>query len=146
MQLKFLAAALLSVASVTSANNIATISVNPSQSSKIQADASSYFSSLYAQPQWTSVISVLATGLPESEIESITADPANFFVLLATATALPPAYKSLPSDVQSYLSSVGAAEASIVNKDTGNDAAPSGIAMKAAGAFLAAGAVGIALL
>jgi len=39
--------------------------------------------------------------------------------------------------VQSYLSSVGAAEASIVNKETGNDADPLGVAMKAAGAFVA---------
>jgi len=88
----------------------------------------------------------MATGLPDNVISSITADPSDFFVLLATATSLPSAYKGLPSDVQSYLSSVGAAEASIINKDTGNDAAPSGLAMKAAGALMAAGAVGMALL
>lgn len=41
---------------------------------------------------------------------------------------------------------MGAAEASIVNKETGNDAAPLGMAVKAAGAFVVAGAVGIALL
>lgn len=88
----------------------------------------------------------MATGLPDNVISSITADPSGFFVLLATATALPSAYKGLPSDVQSYPSSMGAAEASIINKDTGNNAVASGIAMKAADALMAAGAVGFALL
>lgn len=88
----------------------------------------------------------MATGLPGSVIDSITADPSDFFVLLATQTALPTEYRVLPSDVQSYLSSVGAAEASIINKDTGNAAAPSNLVLKVVGAVMAAGAVGLALL
>ena len=66
--------------------------------------------------------------------------------MLATETAEPSYLSALPTDVQSYLSSVGAAEASIINKDTGNGAAPVSVAVKAAGALVVAGAVAIALL
>jgi len=147
MQTKsILAGAVLALATAVSANNVATITANPSQQSQIEADGSSFFSSLYAQPAFTSVLEVLATGLPEEIIYSITADPSDFFVMLATETALPDYLSAVPSDVQSYLKSVGAAEASIINKDTGNDAKGLDVKVKAVAAGLAAGVVGVLML
>lgn len=83
---------------------------------QIQSDIGAYVSSLAAQPAFTSVQSVLATGLPKSIFDDPSANPAGF---LATATALPSYFTALPSDVLSYLRSVGLAEISIVTKDLG---------------------------
>jgi hypothetical protein len=66
--------------------------------------------------------------------------------MLATETALPDYLSAVPSDVQSYLKSVGAAEASIINKDTGNDAKGLDVKVKAVAAGLAAGVVGVLML
>ena len=77
---------------------------------------------------------------------SVTADPGDFFAQFATITSMPPSLTALPTDVQSYLSSVGQAEASIINKDTGNDAGHSNVGVKAAGALVAAIVAVVALL
>ena len=87
----------------------------------------------------------MSTGVPEGVFSHFTADAGNFFVMLATETAEPSYLQALPTDVQSYLSSVGAAESSIIVKDT-SDAKASNVAMKAAGALVVAGAIGVALL
>ncbi|MCJ1382346.1 hypothetical protein MMC17_005459 [Xylographa soralifera] len=148
MQTKlFLAGALFSAITAVSAAsvNIATVTANPSQQTRIESDAASYFSSLFAQPQFTSVVSVMYTGVPIDVFDSFTADPSDFFQMLATETAEPAYIQALPTDVQSYLSSVGAAEASIIVKDT-SDAKITNVAMKAAGALMVAGVVCVALL
>ncbi|MCJ1401523.1 hypothetical protein MMC11_004737 [Xylographa trunciseda] len=148
MQTKlFLAGALCSaITAVSGASvNIATVTANPSQESHIESDAASYFSSLFAQPQFTSVVSVMYTGVPQDAFDSFTADPSDFFIMLATETAAPAYIQALPTDVQSYLSSVGAAEASIIVKDT-SDAKSTNVGMKVAGALMVAGALCVALL
>jgi hypothetical protein len=84
---------------------------------------------------------VLATALPSS----LLADPNALYSELATATALPPWFTGLPSDVQSYIASVGQVEASIINKDASSPA-PTGRAVQAGGLMAMAGAVVVALL
>ena len=85
------------------------------------------------------------TGVPSAVFDSFTADPSDFFIMLATETAEPDYLQALPTDVQSYLSSVGAAEASIIVKDT-SDARATNVGMKAAGALMVAGVICVAFM
>ena len=71
--------------------------------------------------------------------------PSAYLESFATATAFPSYIAALPSDVRSYLSSVGVAEASIISKDLPAAAAPTGRPAKLMGGMAAAGVVGMAL-
>lgn len=68
-------------------------------------------------PAYTSNALVVATAIPSSVIQQFDADPTNLFSQLATST--PDWFKNLPTSVQAYYSSIGAAEASIISKDAG---------------------------
>ena len=88
---------------------------------------------------------ILATAVPTSLQGLLSTNPGLFYTQLATQTAAPAWYTALPSDVQNYLSSVANAEVSIVQSDL-KAAAPTHGAMKVAGAALAVGAAGLAML
>ena len=91
-------------------------SASPAQVSQIMNDIGNYFTSLGNDPAFTSVEAVLATGLPSSIIDLLANDPAGFGAA-ATDPAVIAAFTRLPTDVQAYLSSVGAVEVSIVASD-----------------------------
>ncbi|MCJ1246448.1 hypothetical protein MMC30_003655 [Trapelia coarctata] len=117
----FLALSLLSTASAQAPVDLvgALITANPAQVSQLSDDLGSYFSSVVTQPAFSSVVSVLATGLPQSIIDGLGSNPAAFFGQAATDTQVLAVLTRLPSDVQSYLSSIGMVEISIVTKDLG---------------------------
>ena len=87
---------------------------------------------------------MLQTALPSSVLSDIEADPSDFFNSIVTATATPDWYSAIPTSYQSYFSSIGAAEASIVNEDAKGPAPTNGV--KLAGMAVAAGGVALALL
>lgn len=76
----------------------------------------------------------------------IEADPSDYVQSVITATATPSWYSAIPTPYQSYLSSVGNAEASIVSKDATGPAPTKAPGVKVVGAALAVGAAGLALL
>ena len=82
---------------------------------------------------------VLATAIPESVIEG---DPTDFISQFATST--PAWFTDLPSNVQSYYSSIGAAEQSIYNKDVKGPAPTVGPKAKVA-ALVGAGVGAVAM-
>ena len=112
----------------------------------INSDTSNYLSSLAAQPNWSSISSVLATAsnFPPILATSYPASDAVSF-LNAIITGTPAYMGALPTGVQSWISSVASAEASIINKDaTANAAQPTGRMVAVMGAGLAAG-VGVVM-
>ena len=117
----------------------------PNQSSKIVKDLVNYLTSVAAQPAATSVNQILQTAMP-SDVQALYAtNPGQYFSQAVTQTAPQSWFTALPSDVQSYLNSIGSAEASIIASDL-KAAAPTHGAMKVAGAALAVGAAGLAML
>jgi hypothetical protein len=119
-----------------------------SVATKISSDFSSYFSSVHAESAWSSLVPVMqtATGLPDDQYRSAAGDPAGLGYMFFTATATPTWYPALPSNLQSFVSSVAAAQASIVNQDAGSGAEGAHGRVVVWGAVLAAGIVGLALL
>jgi hypothetical protein len=83
---------------------------NAAQASSAISKVEAYFTSLTAQPQYTSVLSVMATAMPDSVLASMEdADGAGPFVLgTATQDVLTTQswFTALPSDVKGYVSSV----------------------------------------
>ncbi|MCJ1397739.1 hypothetical protein MMC11_000935 [Xylographa trunciseda] len=140
-----LGAGLLSLLPFTSAQATITItSVSPAQSSNIAADIASYFSTLTTQSNYLSAASVLSTAIPSSLYQG--EGLAAYFSQLVTATAAPAWYTALPADAQSFFSSVGAVEVSIITKDLAAAAPQPTAGLKVMGGVLAAGAAGLALL
>lgn len=129
---------------------IAFRTVNSAQASSISSLVSSYAVSLEHQPTFTSLVNymVTATGLSQAEINAFY-EADNDPVLLAneffTATATPVWYPELRGDLQSYVSSVANAEASIVAKVAG-DAKRLGTRAAVVGALLTTALVGIVML
>ncbi|KAF1988439.1 hypothetical protein K402DRAFT_391670 [Aulographum hederae CBS 113979] len=117
---------------------ISATSFSPEQSSAIVSDLSAYLTSLTAQPEYTSVASVLATAIPADELADIDE--------LVTATTYPSWYTSLPDDAQAYLNSIGIAEASIINKDVAGAAPTAAPMLKYVGGAAGIVAAGAAAL
>ncbi|MCJ1270704.1 hypothetical protein MMC22_010601 [Lobaria immixta] len=137
MQTKiFLCAALFSATSLVTAEPApqpeAEVTTPPTaaQSTRAIKDLTSYYASVTAAPEWSSVSSVLATAFPNFDIDIgdiIDATTADDFTLLPTA-------------VQSYIVSFNKNADSIISKDL------SGAAPKPTGAVMAAGAAAAGLL
>ncbi|MCJ1395774.1 hypothetical protein MMC18_008660 [Xylographa bjoerkii] len=139
----FLSGALLSALSLTSAQSLTiTGSVTPAQASNIVADVINYIASVEAQPQYTCVQSVLATAVPASASFNLV----SFLPYFQTASPFPPWFAGLPTDVQSYINSIAAAETSIANKDLKAAAPQATVGLKLVGGVLAAGAMGMVFL
>lgn len=128
---------------------------------EISADVSKYVTSLTAQPAYTSAVNELNNdqSIDQDLVEQADGNPIVLAEAFLTATATPAWYTALPSDlqvcffssslavllnlVQSFVSSVAAAQATIVAKDSG--VAPSKTVW-AWGAGMVAGLAGIFLL
>ena len=78
--------------------------------------------------------------------DQIQFDPEGYIQSLATATAVPSWYSAMPTPIQQFWSSVGAAEISIVSKDAKGPAPTNAVNVKLAGAALAAGGAVMAML
>lgn len=86
----------------------------------------------------------ISTGIPASVLSQINNNANAFDQSLATATADTSWFSALPTSAVAFLSSVGAAEMSIVSKDA-QGPAPTNVA-KVAGVVLAAGGAALAIL
>jgi hypothetical protein len=142
--------ALLPLAYAQTPFPIAFKTVNPAQSSSISSLASSYIISVEQQPAFTTFSSYMAaaTGLSQDELNAfIEAD--NNPILLAneffTATATPVWYTEIPSNLQSYVSSIANSEASIIAQVAG-DAKRLGTRAAVVGSLLTTALVGILML
>ena len=102
---------------------VATALGNPSQIATISSLAADYDASVRGAPAWTSFFSECSTLVVPAPIATFFAEENCDAVLLAvnfvTATATPDWYSALPSDGQSYVSSIAQAEATIIEKTLG---------------------------
>ncbi|KAK3170660.1 hypothetical protein OEA41_002742 [Lepraria neglecta] len=135
----FIVSALAALASAQAATT-----VSPAQESKAVNDLSSYLNALTTDPGYTAAVAAFATAVPSDVLSEIEDNPDGYFQSAFTATALPTWFTALPSSAQSFFSSVGAAEISIVSKDVKGPAPTN--AVKVGGAVLAAGGAVLALL
>ncbi|KZF19576.1 hypothetical protein L228DRAFT_36593 [Xylona heveae TC161] len=148
MQIKTtLIAALISTAAEVSAASSTNTNegLTPKQTSEISVQLSSYWNSLTAQSEYTSVFNALATEIPTSVLTHIENDHNAFIEAIITATAVPAWVNDISDDIQSYLVSVGSKEVAIVTKALDNEAPASSGAVKAIGAA-AAGVLAAAVL
>ncbi|KAF2473642.1 uncharacterized protein BDR25DRAFT_340969 [Lindgomyces ingoldianus] len=98
--------------------------------SAVSSGIATYITHLTAQPQHTSVLNLLATGVDPRVLSSIAGDPSALIV----ATTTPAWFDKLPPAAQSYFKSVGAAEASISESIVSSLSSMSEAAGKATGA------------
>ncbi|KAL9131311.1 MAG: hypothetical protein Q9217_000746 [Psora testacea] len=161
---------LLASAQTNTNNLVLPTSISDEQASEVVSDLQSYQSSLMAQPEYTSAVSVLATAIPASELMAIESDPTGYFASIVTATEGPTWYTALPTTYQAYFSSIGSVQQSILTQNlqgaapaptgsinsvqqsilianfTGAAPAPTGMPAKVAGVVVGAGAVALAVL
>ncbi|KAL9037154.1 MAG: hypothetical protein Q9180_003881 [Flavoplaca navasiana] len=78
-------------------------------STRFEADKASYYTELRTEADYTSALSVAATGMPASAKLEAAKNPELFLVSLAQASSgdLPDWYTALPTDVQNVWRSVG---------------------------------------
>ncbi|KAL8737190.1 MAG: hypothetical protein Q9181_001947 [Wetmoreana brouardii] len=93
--------------------------LSPAEATSIAAVADSFIASVTAAPQFSSAVSVLATGVPVTAQEAIGADPSDFLIDLVTGSPLPSWATALPPSVGEYISSIAQDAAQIVASDFG---------------------------
>ena len=128
-----------------------TKTINTAQQSSFISAIISYVSSLEQQPTYTSFASYMATatGLPDdvsSEFSSVSYNPLSLAEDYFAATATPAWYTEITSPLQSYVSSVASADASIATKIIGSGAGRVEAKVAVMGSLLAAMLVGMLLL
>ncbi|KAL8706379.1 MAG: hypothetical protein Q9201_000587 [Fulgogasparrea decipioides] len=90
--------------------------LSPAKATSIAVVADSFIASVTAAPEFSSVVSVLATGVPVTAQEAIEADPFGLLVDLVKGSPLPP---WLPPSVGEFIQSVAEDTAQIVTSDFG---------------------------
>ncbi|MCJ1328042.1 hypothetical protein MMC10_004717 [Thelotrema lepadinum] len=110
---------LLSLAPLAAAQSylfpIVTKTVASAVISQINSDVASYSTSVAGSPAYTSAVLELEQQCDCDDPD----DPLALAGVLLTATATPSWYTELPGDLQTFVHSVAAAEASIAQKDSG---------------------------
>ncbi|KAL8716735.1 MAG: hypothetical protein Q9225_005964 [Loekoesia sp. 1 TL-2023] len=89
----------------------------PAEATSIAAVADSFIASITSAPEFSSVVSVLATGVPVTAQEAIEADPTNFVLDLLRGSPPPSWATALPPSVGEYIQSVAEDAAQIVTSD-----------------------------
>lgn len=120
--------------------------LTPAQQTRAAKDLVAYQSSIALQPEFTSILEALQSAIPESVLDQMETDPSDYLQSIITGTAQPSWYSAIPTSYQNYLSSVGAAEASIISKDAEGPAPTKAPGAKVVVAALAVGAAGLAML
>ncbi|KAI4126448.1 MAG: hypothetical protein LQ338_003735 [Usnochroma carphineum] len=88
----------------------------PAEATSIAAVADSFIASVTAAPEYSSVFSVLATGIPVTARLAIENDPTDF--VLGLLQGSPPSWATaLPPSVEQYLESIARDAAKIVTSD-----------------------------
>jgi hypothetical protein len=142
--------ALLPLAYAQTPFPIAFESVNSAKASSYSSLISSYAGSLENQPAFTTFAYYMATatGLPPDEQDAFneaSTNPAGLALEFFTATATPAWYTEIPSDLQSYVSSVANGYASLATHVVG-EADRLGARVAVMGALLTTALVGMLML
>jgi hypothetical protein len=129
---------LLTIASLSTAQTVTYSNYDDAMAAVSRV--STYTSYIAAQPQFTSVVKLLESVIPDSEFENLV-DPTVSVGAYTTASW----YSALPTDVKSYLSSITVQEMKLATA-TGNAAAPTGVGRGVVGMGVGvAGILGAAL-
>ncbi|MCJ1256024.1 hypothetical protein MMC24_003843 [Lignoscripta atroalba] len=145
----FLAASLIAFAASARAEMTIT-ELTPEQTAQVDANLAPYYSSLTAQPAYTSVLSVLSTALPGPVYSYVEAAIFKDLKAAASVPTLPASgvtkyLNTLPTDVKNYISSVANDVIAIESKVVSGEAPrPTGVV--AMGWVAAAGVVLLAML
>lgn len=89
----------------------------PAAATSIAAVADSFIASVTAAPEFSSVVSVLATGIPITAQIAIQNDPEGFLLDIVQGSSLPSWITELPPSVTQYIESIGQDAANIVTSD-----------------------------
>ncbi|MCJ1392940.1 hypothetical protein MMC18_005812 [Xylographa bjoerkii] len=149
MRFYALAALVLPLASAQTPFPIAGSLIPVTMTATLIAQESSYASSVAAQPSYTSFANSICSATVDEAAATFFAeascDPFNLANAFFTATATPAWYTQLPSNVQSYVSSLANAEATIVQHVMSGGERAAGT-VQTMGAALVAGFVGMLFL
>ncbi|KAI4248347.1 MAG: hypothetical protein LQ352_005936 [Teloschistes flavicans] len=91
--------------------------LNPAEATSLAAAADSFIASVTAAPEYSSVLSVLSTGVPVTAQEAIEDDPSDFILDLINGSPLPSWATALPPSVEQYIESVASAAANVFTSD-----------------------------
>ncbi|KAL8682914.1 MAG: hypothetical protein Q9186_001077 [Xanthomendoza sp. 1 TL-2023] len=91
--------------------------ISPAQATSIAAVADTFIASVTAAPEYSSVLSVLATGIPITAQVDIAKNPEQFLLNLLSGSPPPAWATALPPSVVEYVESVGEAAAQLVTSD-----------------------------
>ncbi|KAL8696753.1 MAG: hypothetical protein Q9224_002639, partial [Gallowayella concinna] len=91
--------------------------ISPAQATSIAAVADTFIASVTAAPEYSSVLSVLATGIPITAQVDIAKNPEQFLLNLLSGSPPPAWATALPPSVAEYVESVGEAAAQLVTSD-----------------------------
>ncbi|KAI4226629.1 MAG: hypothetical protein L6R40_008270 [Gallowayella cf. fulva] len=91
--------------------------INPAQATSIAVVANSFIASVTAAPEYSSVISVLATGIPATAQEEIAKNPESFLLNLLSGSPPPDWATALPPSVAEYVESVAEDAAQLATSD-----------------------------
>lgn len=87
------------------------------QATSVAVVADSFIASVTAAPQFSSIVSVLATAIPITAEEAIANNPEAFLLGMVRGSSLPSWATSLPPSVEKYIESVAEDAAKIVTSD-----------------------------
>ncbi|KAL8804566.1 MAG: hypothetical protein Q9182_002481 [Xanthomendoza sp. 2 TL-2023] len=91
--------------------------ISPARATSIAAAADSFIASLTAAPEYSSVLSVLATAIPVTAQAEIANNPEQFLLDLLSGSPPPAWATALPPSVAEYVESVEGAAAQVVTSD-----------------------------
>ncbi|KAL8815739.1 MAG: hypothetical protein Q9223_005152 [Gallowayella weberi] len=91
--------------------------ISPARATSIAAVADSFIASVTAAPEYSSVMSVLATGIPVTAQAEIANNPERFLLDLLSGSPPPAWATALPPSVAEYVESVGEAAGQLVTSD-----------------------------
>ncbi|KAL8958654.1 MAG: hypothetical protein Q9193_004332 [Seirophora villosa] len=98
------------------------LSLDPGSATSIATAADSFIASVTAAPAYSSVISVLATGIPATAQAAIANDPNypnSIFMDIARGSPVPDWVTELPPSVGEYFRSIGEDAAGVITSDFG---------------------------
>ncbi|KAI4227642.1 MAG: hypothetical protein L6R36_002277 [Xanthoria steineri] len=92
--------------------------IDPAEATSLASIADGYIASVTAAPEFSSVVSVLATAIPITAQAEIAADPQGYLLDIIQGSPPPAWATALPPSVQDYVESLGQNAAQIVSSVT----------------------------
>ncbi|KAL9016482.1 MAG: hypothetical protein Q9185_006175 [Variospora sp. 1 TL-2023] len=93
--------------------------LDPDSATSVAAAANSFIASVTAAPEYSSVLSVLATGIPATAQAAIANDPKDYVQDIVHGSPPPSWATALPPSVNEYFQSIGEDAASIIAAEPG---------------------------